>query len=308
MAINTYQEKWENRSSIRTRPRKIIDFNQRGVFFPPSKQTLLMLPEIAQLGEKTKAEILLHSFYKYLNDIINLEIKLINEVCYKIVHGELTISYPEEIKLNAYTVIIDEYYHVYLAKDMMNQLDNHFSNFNKLKFPISDAYYAVESICEKLDPKYRDMFKVIAVCIFETTLVRELVEFFNDKEVHPSIKYYVNDHINDESKHYGFFYELLEFTWNNLPEDYKKEIGQHLGDFVKLYLNVVSEKHYNYEILNLILRDNVKAKKLIEKIYQDFDILIEMPIVRNVLTVLKKTNIMNHQFVKLNFIKNKLYL
>ena len=152
---------------------------------------------------------MLQSFLKYLNDIVNLEIKLINSVCNIILYHELPVSYSKEIKLNTYTVIIDEYYHVYMATDMMFQINQHFLKLKKFTYPVSDAYNAVASIKSLLDQKYHDVFEILSVCIFETTLVRELVEFFNSENVHPSIKYYVNDHMNDESRHYGFFYDLL---------------------------------------------------------------------------------------------------
>ena len=202
--MNKYQQNWESRSSVRTRPRKIIDFKQQGYFFPASKQTLLLLPEVVALGQEVKKQILLHSFYKYLNDIISLEIKLINSACNRIIYEDLLVGYPEEIKFNAYTIIIDEYYHVYIANDMLQQLAQFFPNFSRLPFPVSDAYHAVTTIQERLAPEYRGLFEIMAVCIFETTLVRELVEFFNDTEVHVSIRYYVNDHMNDEAKHYGY--------------------------------------------------------------------------------------------------------
>ena len=84
-----YREKWESRSSIRTRPRKCIDFNQDGYFFPEDKQPLLLNQEVINLGEKAKEEILLQSFFKYLSDIINLEVKLISSVCGKILYSSL---------------------------------------------------------------------------------------------------------------------------------------------------------------------------------------------------------------------------
>lgn len=219
---NKYQEKWESRGSIRTRPRKVINFSQEGYFFPIDKQILFLSQEVVNLGEKVKEKILLQSFYKYLNDIINLEIRLINLACNKLIYNNMVISYSEETKLNAHTIIIDEYYHVYIAKDMILQLKQYFPNLETFNYPISDSYNSVELIKNQLDVKYHDIFEILAVCIFETTLVRELVEFFNSENVHPSIKCYVNDHMNDEARHYGFFFDLLEFTWKKLADDIKE--------------------------------------------------------------------------------------
>ena len=298
---NIYQEQWEARSSVRTRPRKFIDFTQSGNFFPKDKQVIFLNQDVINLGQEVKESILIQSFYKYLNDIINLEIKLIISSCNNIIYRDLIIQYDDKIKLNAYTVIIDEYYHVYVAKDMLLQLDRHFPNLKRLNYPVSDAYNAVIVLKDKLDKKYHDIFEIIAVCIFETTLVRELVEFFNSDGVHPSIKFYVNDHMNDEAKHYGFFFDLLCYTWQRLPQEYKDDIGNHLASFVKLYLNMNSEKSFNYNILESLFQDKEKASTIIENLYKGFDITPEIPIVKNVLSVLQKSELLDNAQVKLGF-------
>jgi NADH-quinone oxidoreductase subunit L len=58
-----YLEKWESRSSIRSRPKKYIDFNQEGYFFPEDKQPLLLNQDIINMGQKIKEEILLAAFH-----------------------------------------------------------------------------------------------------------------------------------------------------------------------------------------------------------------------------------------------------
>lgn len=303
-----YRIRWENRSSVRSSPRKSIDFRKEGFFFPPSKQPILLLPEITELGEKAKQAILLHTFYKYLNDIIHLEIHLINKVCHSLIYQDLVVGYDERIKMVTYTVIIDEYYHVYLARDMMQQLDNQFPDFKKLPFPPSDAHTAVTEVIERLSPQYKEMFCIIAVCVLETTLIGELIEFFNDKEVHPSIRFYVNDHMNDESKHRGFFMELLEYTWERLPNNYKETIGGELAHFVKRYLSVESEKNYNKLILKAFLGESPDIEEKLAKLYENFNIVTDIPIVKNILKVLKSAKIMDCQFVKNSFMEQGLYI
>jgi hypothetical protein len=298
---NLYQEKWETRSSVRTRPRKVIDFNQNGYFFPENKQPLLLNEEVINLGERVKEKILLLSFYKYLNDIVNLEIELISSVCNRIIYRDLIVKYTDLIKLNACTVIIDEYYHMYLAQDIVLQLKQQFTNLQESNPHSSDASNAVKLIKNQLDKKYHDVFEIIAVCIFETTVVRELVEFFNNDKVHPSIRYYVNDHMNDEAKHYGFFYDLLYYTWQSLSYEYKENIGRHLANFTKLYLNVESEKSFNFDILVSLFKDQGKAETIINDLYKGFDITPEIPIVKNVLNVLQKTGMLDDTNIRLGF-------
>ncbi|MFY0577924.1 diiron oxygenase [Cystobacter fuscus] len=295
-----YRDKWEARGSIRTRPRKPIDFAREGLFFPKEKQPLLLNEAANQLGQEQQNTLLLHSFFKYLNDIISLEIKFIVSACEKIIYGQLPLSYPDTLKLNAYTVIIDEYYHVYVAQDMSQQLKQHYPELRELHYPLSDSYQSIIETKALLDPKYHDVFEILAVCIFETTLVRELVEFFNSDNIHPSIKYYINDHMNDESRHYGFFLDLMKYTWEHLPEEYREAIGTHLAFFVKRYLNVESDKAFNTQLLREFTGEDSAAEQ-IGAIYKGFDITPDIPIVKNVLTALRTSGVAGHPSVRSSF-------
>ncbi len=298
-----YQLKWESRSSVRTRPRKPIDFACVGNFFPIDKQVLFLLHEVDVLNDQARQDILLLSFCKYLNDIITLETDYIYNACYSIMHKNFPFAYSNLAKLNANTVIIDEYYHVYIARDLLLQIQTQFPHLPDLKINFSDAISAIEAIKESLSEEHRDVFEILAVCIFETTLVRELVTYFDSPNIHPTIKYYINDHMNDEAKHFGFFYEIFCYTWKNLPEDYRQSIGLQLGRFVTMYLNVESDIAFNTQLLSWILGDEQKAKVLVAGLYQGFKISSEIPIVKNVLNVLDKSGVLSHDIVRRGFVE-----
>lgn len=301
--LSSYQDKWERRSSIRTRPRKEIDFSLEGYFYPIEKQPLFLHSKISSLTKERQHEVLVQSFYKYLNDIIKLELHQINSACHKIIYSNLPITYHNQTKIEAFTIIIDEYYHVYVAMDMIRQLNNRYSHLRleEKNYPVSESNYSVAEIKKTLDKKYHDIFEIIAVCIFETTLVRELVSFFNSEKVHPSVKYYVNDHMNDEARHFKFFFDILAFTWQEIPIDYRQNIGQQIADFIKLYLNVGSEIVFNQGLLREILGDELESKKIIDEMYKGFEISPEIPIVKNVLKVLNDTKILEDNSVKKGF-------
>ena len=295
--MNNYQEKWESRSSIRTRPRKTIDFCQEGYFFPPDKQTLLILPEVVWLGEEIKKQLLLLTLQQYLKSIMHVEVDWIFSACNKIIFNKL-VNYSQEMRHNAYTVILDEYYHVYMANDLMIQLRQAFIDLPQIDVVFSDAGSAIKTIKNNLDQKYHDIFEIIAICIFETTLVRELVTQFEGEDIHPILKSYARDHMSDEARHYGFFFDVLCFTWENLSEESQIEIGFHLADFVLLYLNIKGEKAFNLQLLTWLLGDKKTAEIKINLLYDGFKISPEIPMVKNVLSVLKRAGILDYECVQ----------
>ncbi|MFR9730638.1 diiron oxygenase [Saccharopolyspora sp. MS10] len=298
-----YAARWEARGSVRTRPRKTIDFSQRGYFFPEDRQPLLLDETVAALGEPAKERILIQSFFKYLHDIVNLEIEEIVSACTKVLHADLPVEFGPEIKLNTYSIVIDEYYHVYIAQDLIMQLRERYPDLGEFDFPTSDSQRAVTEIKKRLDPRYHDVFEILANCCFETTLVRELVEFFDSKGVHPSIRYYVNDHMNDESRHYAFFLDLMTYLWAEIPEDHREAIGSLMGEFVKLYLSVESEKRFNAQLLEEVLGDRDAAERSIGQLYAGFDVTTDMPIVQNVLRAFGKAGMLEHPAVRSSFRK-----
>ena len=304
--LEQYRLTWESRSSLRTRPAKQIDFSLPGDFFSRDKQVLLCLPEIASFGEKKIKEILVLSLYKYLKDIVQLESKWIYSACDSIIYKDLSVKFLDMHKLNACTIVMDEYYHIYIAYDLLLQLRTAFPHLPELESDFSDSYHAVQTIKNKLDVKFHEIFEILAVCIFETTLIRELVSYFDSATVHPCIKYYMNDHMNDESRHFGFFYGIFCHVWEQMSDEYKQAIGAELGNFVSIYLNVGGEIKYNKNILNWVFNDAEKANTLITKLYVGFTLSPDIPIVKNVLNVLNKAGVLNHKAVRDGFKKNGL--
>lgn len=303
---NVYQELWESKSSLRTCHRKLIDFSVSGDFFPQDKQVLFLLPEISGLDNQKKKEILILSFYNYLQEINQLESSWVCRACNNIIYQSFDVVFSEEMKLNALTILMDEYYHLYVASDYMQQLKQKYPNLSLFNQFFSDSSHAMTTIKERLNESCRDIFEILGVCIFETTLIKELVNFFDSPSIHPSVHEYVNDHMNDESRHHVYFKEMMRFIWESMPKDYQNNIGLHLGDFVTLYLNIEGQKSFNKQILNWVMEDNEQALKSINNLYYGFEITGEMPIVKNVIHILKKTNIISHPSVLAGFQKNKL--
>lgn len=298
---NLYQNKWESRSSIRTRPRKLINFEQSGYFFPVARQPLFTLQEISEASEEIKSTILLWSLVKYLFDIVRVEINSVCLSCHKILENNAGIIFNEIDKLNAYTVIIDEYYHVYTAQDLINQLQAKYLELRSFDNVFSDSQNAILVIKNKLDIKYHDAFDIIAGCLFETTLVQDLIQYFNSPDIHPSIKYYINDHINDESRHQGYFSEILCYTWGSLDKEYRQNIGKHLPEFIKLYLNIDSEKNFNKYLLEKIGFSTSETNNMIRKLYQGFVVSSDLPVMKQMLSVVQKAGILVDKNIKAFF-------
>ena len=296
-----YSDIWNAKSSIRSRPKKDFDRSISGVLFPKEKQILFKFREIECLDESIHEEILILSLKKYLNDIVNIEKYWITKTCEIIYNEEVGIEFSDICKSTAYKIHIDELYHINLSHELIHEvnmisqckLTNKMTSYN-------DACHALEASLGVLPQDLHNVFILIAVSIFETTLVKELVGYFDSDSLHNSVKYYMNDHLSDEARHYSFFIRLLEYVWIYISEEMRDVIAPVIADFVVMYLGIRGELEFNKIICSQVLEPPMSELLTckLDEIYTNFKITSDLPIVNNVLTVLEKTGVSSHWKVK----------
>lgn len=288
-----YQKNWEQRCLIKNGSRLIIDFTDSDNFFPLMKQPYLEDFRINFLSKAEVDDILLLSFFKHLLDITGLEINLINKACNSIIFDTLPIKFPEKTKLNTYTIIIDEYYHAYQAQDIILQIKEQFPVVNTFKFGESDASKAFNDVINELPNDYHEIFLLICVCVFETTLVGELTELFNKPNVKNDVKRYIRGHISDEARHFKFFRDLLEYTWQNLSPKQKSTILPKLNLFLKKYFSINSWRDFNLHCLSLYTDDLKICEDVISDYYDNFTVTEEIPVVKKLLNNLRSIGLVD---------------
>jgi hypothetical protein len=113
------QEVWEKSSSIRSRPRRIVELDSENMFFyPESRQPLCIHPLVVAKGIDAKRYILTQSLFKFMHDVAILETEVVNSGAILVANNKLDVNFPESMRHDALSVIIDEAYHAYVAKDL----------------------------------------------------------------------------------------------------------------------------------------------------------------------------------------------
>ena len=93
-----------------------------------------------------------------------------------------------------------------------------------------------------------------------------------------------------------------------MPAEYKDAIGSCIGDFIKLYLSVLSEQEFNKSLLASIIQDVEKSNILVDGLYSGFDIVSDIPIVKNVISVIAKAGLLENNNVKSGLLTNNFLL
>ncbi len=287
------QDKWERRSTIRSRPRIIYDTDAQGYFYPISRQPLAIHPFLVNKGVSAVEYLLAQSFYKYSNDIAVIETKVVNNTILQIINNQLPIEFTKEQKLSLYTIMVDEAYHAYIAYDTMLQIE-HNTGIKPLALPkVIEIEKAIISVTQTLDEKYHEIFKIICVCLAENTLTKEIVSMTDKTETHPFFQRVLQDHLADETRHSGIFFHLLKYIWSILTDDYKKAISEVLVEFIIQYLDITVQREFDKQILlNLDFTIN-EVDTMLKDVYNGFKLTNAHPMLNNILNLLERCEMLD---------------
>lgn len=309
---SSYQHHWERRATVRSRPRRLLIKNE-GHFFPLSRQPLCCHQLVKLLGDSAIAFILIQSAYKFMWDIALIETKIVNEVAEKIANDGFSIHFPSPLKCDALTVLVDESYHAYVARDFMAQLES------LTNIPPIDAvaeptglYIALQQCFERLSPKHRELFQLVAISIAENSITSDLVALNKDGDDDiNSVFYQVNqDHMVDEARHSKIFEAILRYTWSVMSVEERMSIANELPRFLREYLDIRYQRAFNRAILEDLGLQQEDIEQVINDTHIEYTDNFQMvnPIVSNVIQFFTRAGIFESEAIREIFINSGLEL
>ncbi|MGB5885613.1 MAG: diiron oxygenase [Acinetobacter venetianus] len=294
MLYQTHIDSWEQKATIRTRPRRIIEDDELS-YYPKERQPLCFDPIIEKLGQSIQDEILLQSLYKYIKDIIIFETEIVNKTASKIAKGHFPYDFPFEVKHDAMSVVIDEDYHAFVAMDFQNQLElqtgiKPFKEFNEIELS-----RAIPRAIDLLDNTFHKAgMELIAVAISENTVTNDVAAFSRDPNIKRSVKGIMSDHLTDEGRHAKFWSEICKIYWANISEDSRQAIGSVIPTFLEEYLTNDIQKEFDTALINQLALPSIVKKKLIENTVDGYPITSQHPMMVNIRRFLVSSGISEH--------------
>ena len=298
------QTKWDKYSSLRTRPRRILEKNE-SCFFPPVKQPICIHPLVEKLGEEAKQYILTQTMYKYMNDIANVELDVITDTSLMIANNHFSYEFPLDVRHDLLSIVIDETYHAYVARDFMEQVIEQ-TGIAPLSLPKeTDLSAALNHSLGQLEKDIQDEFKLVAVCISEVALTADIFYVAKEKGLSKTFLYVMRDHALDEGRHVKIFKPVLKMFWENLPKEKQQNIMRIIPSFFKHYLNPDLQKVFDVRILNSLGMPKSEIETVIEDTHVGYSIenLSTNSIITNVVDLLEYAQILNDQPIRKAFIK-----
>ena len=297
------QDAWEKKSSIRTRPRRFISEEdimgkENKYLFPLSRQPICVHPIIIGLGEKAKKYILIQSLYKFMMDIAILETEVVNAGALLVANNKLHFDFPYNLRHDAQSVIIDETYHAYVATDFMRQVEL-MTDVKPLSIPEkASILQAIESVKERIPHDYFNIFFLVAVCIGEHVLTKDLISVGKDETICKAFFEVMSDHVLDEGRHANIFSDIMSWVWEKMTDSERDVIGQSIPEFMKLYLKNEDARSFNYEILKGLKLSESTIDQIIEDTYVSAcspKLDSNNPVLKNLLIMLKRCRVLEHK-------------
>ncbi|MBQ4879591.1 diiron oxygenase [Pseudoalteromonas luteoviolacea] len=295
MSYQTHAQTWEQRATIRTRPRRMIEDDELS-FYPQERQPLCFDPIIAKLGDEVRDQILLQSLYKYINDIVIFETEIVNKTALDIAKGRFPFEFSFDARYDAMSVVIDEDYHAFVAMDFQNQLElqtgiKPFQTFDEIE--LSRAIpRAVHSLS---DPAHKAGMELIAVAISENTVTSDVAAFASDKSVKRSIKGIMADHLADEGRHSRFWIELVKIYWQEVDEVTRIAIGEAIPKFLAQYLTNEIQKEFDTALIAQLSLPQVVQKRVMDNLVGSYPITSQHPMIANIRRFFNASGLLEHE-------------
>ncbi|AXL53472.1 P-aminobenzoate N-oxygenase AurF [Paraburkholderia caffeinilytica] len=302
--------RWYAGATVRNAPRIYVPQNiAEENIFPPSRQLLAAHPLVEKLGQEAISYVLAQSTYKYMYEIGLLETRFVIDCSLKIINGEIGTDVPEEDKREAITIVIDEGYHAYVALDFIIQLKAN-TGIEPLSVPQTNGNLdAVHRGYEALPRSLHGTFQLLATCLAEHTLTKDLLSIGKEKEATVTFTKVMTDHVSDEGRHANYFARMLKDYWKTVGTDDQKLIGSFLPNYLRDYLAADFERQFDRDVLSqldltadeidTVLQDTDERYSAAAKSYIDVTIA-------NLVKLLDRNGILAHPETRAVFVQEGL--
>lgn len=244
----SFADAWESRASIRTRPRRLVEDDQR-LIYPLSRQPLVLSATFLRECPHLRDFALVQSLYKFINDVVIFETEIVDRTARAIAKDRFAVRFPFACRYDAMTVVVDEDYHALVAMDFMQQTIA-LTGIQPIALPAEiELSRAIPAVLKRAPEHLRDAMELICVGIAENTLTDDVAAFARDDSVKPSIKGLMADHLLDEGRHSTFWARLTRIYWSQAPEPDRQVIARLLPLFIRHYLTNDLQKAFDIQLI-----------------------------------------------------------
>ncbi|WP_095181155.1 diiron oxygenase [Pseudomonas sp. Irchel 3F6] len=247
----SFAEAWESRATIRTRPRRLLEDDQR-LIYPLSRQPLVLSETFLRECPQQHDFALVQTLYKFINDVVIFETEIVDKTARSIAKNRFAVAFPFACRYDAMTVVVDEDYHALVAMDFMQQTVA-LTGIEPIQLPDEIELSRAIPAAVALAPQHlRSAVELICVAIAENTVTGDVAAFARDDSVKPSIKGLMADHLLDEGRHSSFWARMVRIYWHTASDADRETIAQILPVFIGHYLTNDIQKSFDLRLIDAL--------------------------------------------------------
>jgi len=261
----SFADAWESRATIRTRPRRLLEDDQR-LIYPLSRQPLVLSETFLRECPQQRDFALVQTLYKFINDVVIFETEIVDKTARSIAKNRFAVAFPFACRYDAMTVVVDEDYHALVAMDFMQQTVA-LTGIEPIQLPDEIELSRAIPAAVALAPEHlRGAVELICVAIAENTVTGDVAAFARDDSVKPSIKGLMADHLLDEGRHSSFWARMVRIYWHTASDADRETIAQILPVFIGHYLTNDIQKSFDLRLIDALPVSETTRHSLREEI------------------------------------------
>lgn len=247
----SFADAWETRATIRTRPRRVLEDDER-LIYPLSRQPLVLSETFLRECPQQRDFALVQTLYKFINDVVIFETEIVDQTARAIAKNRFAVPFPFACRYDAMTVVVDEDYHALVAMDFMQQTVA-MTGIEPIELPAEIELSRAIPAAVALAPEHlRSAVELICVAIAENTVTGDVAAFARDDTVKPSIKGLMADHLLDEGRHSSFWARMVRIYWHTASGADRETIAQILPVFIGHYLTNDIQKSFDLRLIDAL--------------------------------------------------------
>ena len=289
----SFAEDWERRATIRTRPRRLLE-NDDKLIFPLYRQPLVLSATFLEHCPQWRNFVLAQSFYRFIHDIVVFETEIVDKTARNIAKNRFSLPLPLACRYDAMTVVVDEDYHALVALDFLQQAVE-LTGIQPLDLPGQIELSRALPAAQAQAPEHlRDAVELIVVAIAENTVTHDVAAFSKDDSVKSSVRGFMADHLSDEGRHAQFWTQLVRIYWQSASAEDRDSIAAVLPTFLAHYLTNDLQKSFDLQLIeHLDISADIRMALHDEIVALDFPVTRQHPLVGNIMSFLHHSGVLH---------------
>ncbi|MDR2308939.1 MAG: diiron oxygenase [Paucimonas sp.] len=298
LEYRSFADAWEERATIRTRPRRRVEDDQR-LIYPLSRQPLVLSAAFQRECPELRDFVLVQSLYKFINDVVIFETEIVDRTARRIAKDRFAVRFPFACRYDAMTVVVDEDYHALVAMDFLQQTIA-LTGIEPIALPKEiELSRAIPAALEQVPAHLRDALELICVGIAENTLTDDVAAFARDDSVKPSVKGLMADHLLDEGRHSSFWARLTRIYWQSATQTDRQAIAEVLPVFLRQYLTSDIQQAFDFTLIAALPVDEPVRQALREEVQgMAYPINHQHPLLGNILRFFRSSSMLDSDCVQ----------